>query len=88
MRVLITGGSGQLARYCLEELHSHGHEVTLFDRVRPEEGRAPSSTDAPFIGGDLTVREDCLNAVESSRAEAIVNLGGIAHPTELRQGEP
>jgi nucleoside-diphosphate-sugar epimerase len=87
-RVLVTGGAGQLARYCLGELRAHDYEVTLFDRVRPEESRAPWQTDAPFVGGDLTVREDCLNAVEAARAEAVVHLGGIAHPTELRQGVP
>lgn len=83
MYVLITGGSGNLARYCLEEFRTHGHEVTLFDRVRPEGARSPWSTSAPFVLGELTSREDCIRAAESARAEAVVHLGGIPHPSEV-----
>jgi nucleoside-diphosphate-sugar epimerase len=91
VRVLITGGAGNLARHCLEELRAHGHEVSLFDRVRPDQaGRVPWSTDARFILGELTSREDCLSAVEATRAEAVINLGGIPYPTEVapRPGAP
>src|SRR5690348_8584320 len=83
MRVLITGGSGNLARYCLEELRSHGHEVTLFDRVPPEEARSPWSTDAPFVLGELTALDDCVRAAETAGADAVVHLGGIPFPSEL-----
>lgn len=85
MYVLITGGSGNLARHCLAELRAHGHEVTLFDRVSPEQTRSPWSTDAPIVLGEMTSAEDCLRAVEASRAEAIINLGGIPYPTEHPQ---
>lgn len=88
MNVLITGGSGQLARYCLDEIRAHGHEVFLFDRVRPEDGRVPWSTDAPVIVGDLTSRDDSMKAVETSKAEAIVHLGGIPNPTEIPRDPP
>lgn len=83
LRVLITGGGGNLAKYCLDELRTHGHEVTLFDRQRPEQGRAPWTTDAPFVLGDMTALGDCMNAMETARAGAVVNLGGIPHPTEV-----
>lgn len=53
MRVLITGGSGRLARYCLQDLREHGHQVTLFDRVRPEVVPQPWSPDSPVVVGDL-----------------------------------
>ncbi len=82
MRVLITGGSGALARYCLEELRKHHHEVTLFDRIRPEDSSVPWSTDAPLVRGDLTIAQDCLHAVEVSRAEAIIHLGAIPFASE------
>jgi nucleoside-diphosphate-sugar epimerase len=82
MDVLITGGTGNLARYCLEELRAHGHRVTLFDRYRPEDAAKPWSTDVPVVVGDLTSRDDCWRAVETARAEAIVHLGAVAYPSE------
>jgi nucleoside-diphosphate-sugar epimerase len=82
MRVLITGGSGSLARYCLEELRAHQHEVTLFDRIRPEESPTPWSPEAAVVLGDLTSAGDCLRAVETSRAEAIIHLGAIPFASE------
>jgi UDP-glucose 4-epimerase len=82
MRVLVTGGAGSLARYCLEELQGHDHEVTLFDRIRPEESPVPWSAKATVVQGDLTRGEDCLRAVESSRAQAIIHLGGIPFASE------
>ncbi len=78
----MTGGAGSLSRYCLQELRSHGHDVTLFDRVRPEDSRVPWSTDAAVIVGDLTSREQCLRAVESARPEAIIHLGAIPFASE------
>jgi len=82
VNVLITGGTGNLARHCLEELRTHGHQVALFDRYRPEEAAKPWTTDVPVVVGDLTSREDCWRAVESARAEAIVHLGAIAYASE------
>ena len=82
MKVLITGGAGNLARYCLAELGERGHEVTLFDRMHPTEARTPWSPDVQFVQGELTSLDDCLRAVETARAEAVINLGGIPYPTE------
>jgi nucleoside-diphosphate-sugar epimerase len=82
MRILITGGAGSLARYCLEELRAHRHEVTLFDRVRPEQSSTPWSADVPTVTGDLTNPADCLRAVDTSRAEAIIHLGAIPFASE------
>jgi len=82
MRVLMTGGAGSLARYCLEELSAHGHEVTLFDRVRPQDSAVPWSPDVPMVLGDLTDREDCLRAVSQARAEGIIHLGAVPFASE------
>jgi len=82
MDVLITGGTGNLARHCLTELCEHGHRVTLFDRYRPEEAARPWSTDVPVVVGDLTSAEDCRRAVETAKAEAIVHLGAVAYPSK------
>jgi nucleoside-diphosphate-sugar epimerase len=83
VRVLVTGGAGNLAKYCDEELRRHGHDVTLFDRRRPEDGVAPWSTDTRLVQGEMTSLDDCMNAVEAARAEAVINLGGIPGPTEI-----
>lgn len=82
MNVLITGGTGNLARHCLNELRDHGHQVTLFDRYRPEEAARPWTTDVSVVVGDLTSREDCFRAAETARAEAIVHLGAVAYASE------
>jgi UDP-glucose 4-epimerase len=82
LNVLITGGTGNLARYCHDELRAHGHAVTLFDRYRPDEAARPWTTDANIAIGDLTSRADCLRAVETAQAEAIVHLGGVPYASE------
>lgn len=82
MRVLITGGAGSLARYCLDELRSHDHEVTLFDKIRPEDAAIPWTPNVPVTLGDLTKPADCMHAVESSKAQAIIHLGAIPFASE------
>jgi nucleoside-diphosphate-sugar epimerase len=82
VNVLITGGTGNLARHCHDELRAHGHRVTLFDKYTPAAAARPWSTDATVVVGDLTSRDDCLRAVETARVEAIVHLGGIAYASE------
>jgi nucleoside-diphosphate-sugar epimerase len=82
VNVLLTGGTGNLGRYCYEELREHGHRLTLFDRFAPAAAAAPWSTEAPLVVGELTSAEDCQRALEEARAEAIVHLGGMAYATE------
>ena len=50
----------------------------------------PWAPDAPVVVGDLLSATDCLRAAEAARAEAIVHLGGITHPSEVPyvQGRP
>jgi nucleoside-diphosphate-sugar epimerase len=82
VNVLVTGGAGNLGRYCCAELREHGHHVTIFDRFTPAAAPAPWTTDAPVVVGELTSAEDCRRAVEEAHAEAIVHLGGMAYATE------
>ncbi|HEX2033519.1 MAG TPA: NAD(P)-dependent oxidoreductase [Chloroflexota bacterium] len=82
MRVLITGGCGNLGRYTADELAAHGHQPVLFDRKSPQEVPLPFATEHPFIRGELTSGEDVRRAVEEAAAEAIVHLGAIPHATD------
>ena len=79
MRILITGGTGNLAEYLIKELEGQ-HELVLFDRLKPGEGRAEQITDHQYISGDLTVGEDCARAVAG--CQAIMHLGAIPSPTD------
>lgn len=79
MRVLITGGTGNLAEYLIKELEQD-HELVLFDRSKPGEGRAQTITDHPYISGDLTNGEDCVRAVAG--CDAIMHLGAIPYATD------
>lgn len=75
MKVLITGGSGKLARYVIRELEG-AHELVLFSRSRPPEDRAH----LPWIPGDLTRFDDCLRAVQG--VDAIQHLAAMPYPTD------
>ncbi len=79
MKVLITGGTGNLAEYLIKQLEGK-HELVLFDRVRPGEGRFPYVTSHTFVAGDLTSGEDCAAAMAG--CEAVVHLGAIPWATD------
>jgi UDP-glucose 4-epimerase len=84
-KVLVTGGSGNLGRYVVPRLVEEGHEVTIFDSAAPENLNA-DGTVVPFVKGDLTTLADCLRALTFSRAEVVVHLAALPHPTELGIG--
>lgn len=84
MKVLVTGGAGNLGRCIASELVEHGHGVTLFDRLAPSQVLVPWHTDLRFIQGELTSAEDCRAAVEAAQAEAICHVGAIPFPTDHR----
>lgn len=83
--VLITGGAGNLGRHCYYEL-CHDYDVTLFDRVKPEEQRAPwfpNRKYARFVQGNLDSLEDCMRAITVSKADVILHIAGIPYPSEI-----
>lgn len=64
-RVIVTGGSGRVGRYVVDELVRAGHGVTVFDLTPPK-------ADVPFIKGDIMD----LPALEAALkgANALVHL--------------
>ena len=79
MKLLITGGTGNLAEYVVRELEGE-HELVLFDRVKPGEGRIKFVSGHPYVCGDLTNGDDCALAVRG--CDAVIHLGAIPYPTD------
>lgn len=75
MKVLVTGGSGRLAKYVVKELEGK-YELVLFSRSRPPEDRAHLA----WIQGDLNDYTDCQRAVEG--VQAIQHLGAVPYPVD------
>mgnify|MGYP000439321941 CR=1 FL=1 len=81
-KVLVTGGTGRLARYIIDYLLQRDYQVTAFDIASPDPERFPKGVQ--FIKGNLTSLEDNMRAISLSNADAIVHLGAIAHDTALQ----
>src|SRR2546426_9922969 len=68
-KVLVTGCSGFLGRYVIDEFVNAGHEVTGFDIA------LPSFPLASFVQGDFTSKESIGHAVGGK--EIVCHLGGV-----------
>jgi nucleoside-diphosphate-sugar epimerase len=79
MQITITGGTGSLAEYVINELKG-AYQLVSFDRVADGENRFAYPIEHPIVIGDLTDFAACQRAVAGS--QAIVHLGAIASPTE------
>ena len=74
MKVVVTGGSGNIGQYVVRELMRHGHEIVSFDRVVPPEPE-------PGVHYRLGDHEDEGTIFELlAPAEAIVHLSAIPSP--------
>ena len=76
MNILVTGGSGKLARYVAQEFADH--DLLLMDVAPPPEDRAG----LPFLQGDLASFEDCQKAVAACQPEVILALGALPWPSD------
>jgi len=72
MKIVITGGSGRLGSFVVQELLQHGHSVLSLDRV------APSATPCPSWTVDLTRIGDLYQALVG--ADAVVHLAAYMMP--------
>jgi len=74
MRILLTGGAGDIGAYVLQDLTSRGITTTVLDVRKPQ---APFS-DVPFLHCDLTNLENTLAAVRGY--DVVIHLAAIPHP--------
>src|SRR5499425_178479 len=72
MKVLVTGGSGFLARQFIELARQGGHQVASYDIVEPQK----ESADV-WILGDITDRQALLGALHSHQPEIVVHLATV-----------
>jgi nucleoside-diphosphate-sugar epimerase len=79
MKILITGASGRVAKYVIEDLQKD-HELLLVSRRHPNEGPNGTRTDSPFVRADMTNLDDCRRVLAG--IDAVVHIGAIGHPTD------
>jgi nucleoside-diphosphate-sugar epimerase len=76
MRIVVTGGSGRLGRFVVQDMAEQGHEVTNLDIRHPAQPVAGVRT----IIGDAAKMEDAFGAIAYARAEALVHFGAWSDP--------
>lgn len=76
MRILVTGGSGRVGRFVVEELAGAGHAVTSLD-FAPAARRISG---VACMSGDVARFEDVHGAMAFCRAEAVVHLAAWSDP--------
>lgn len=74
MKILITGGSGNIGSRVAGQLAARGDEVVLFDVAPP---RQEVRGNVRFVRGDLSVFSDVLTAVKDHGIERIFHLGAL-----------
>ena len=78
MRVVVTGGSGKLGRFVVDDLVANGYDVLNVDAVRAEPSRSA------YLKVDLTDYGQVLEALtgvdEQGPADAVVHLAAIPAP--------
>lgn len=77
MNVFVTGGAGYIGSICTEELLNAGHAVTVYDNLT-EGHRSAVDPRAQFIFAKPEVDGDILNAVKSSKPDAIMHFAANA----------
>ena len=72
MKILVTGGSGDVGGYVVRDLLAAGHEPVVFDQKRPDAG------EVEYQEGDILDLNCCRNACEG--VDAIIHLAAIRVP--------
>ena len=74
-KVLVTGATGFLGKYVVEELVEHGYQVRAFGRSRAI-GQSLVNASVTFIQGDLTNQEDLTKACQEM--DMVVHAGALS----------
>ena len=73
--VLVTGATGFLGKYVVEELVEHGYQVRAFGR-NSKVGRSLENSSVSFFQGDLTKVEDVVEACKGM--DMVVHAGALS----------
>lgn len=76
MRIVVTGGSGRVGRFVVDELAEAGHEVTSLD-LSPSPQRRPG---VRYMQGNVARPEDVFGTLSYSKAEAIIHMAAWSDP--------
>ncbi len=74
-KVLVTGATGFLGKYVVEELVEHGYQVRAFGR-NSKVGRSLENSSVSFFQGDLTKVEDVVEACKGM--DMVVHAGALS----------
>ena len=74
-KVLVTGATGFLGKYVVEELSQHGYQVRAFGRNR-KVGQSLENSLVAFFQGDLTKQEDLTQACQGM--DMVVHAGALS----------
>ena len=74
-KVLVTGATGFLGKYVVEELVDHGYQVRAFGRNRAI-GQSLVNASVTFIQGDLTNQEDLTKACQEM--DMVIHAGALS----------
>lgn len=74
-KVLVTGATGFLGKYVVEELVEHGYQIRAFGRNRAI-GQSLVNASVTFIQGDLTNQEDLTKACQEM--DMVVHAGALS----------
>lgn len=73
MKVIITGGTGNIGRYLITELKQHGHQLVILSR-NPAKYKGQFDPDIKLVQWDAKTADGW--AAEANGADAIINLAG------------
>jgi len=72
MNIFVTGGAGYVGSACLRRLREAGHEAIAYDNLA--EGHPEAVPDGRLIVGDIADTQVVIDALRSTRAEAVMHF--------------
>jgi nucleoside-diphosphate-sugar epimerase len=76
MKIVVTGGSGTVGKYVVDELKKGNHDVTVLARGKTST-MSLETMDVAFCKGDICAPWSCKKAFRG--AEAVIHLAAIPH---------